>query len=330
MIAAMNDSEAADWAIRRENGPLSPGDQRAFEAWLAGDERRAGALLRADAALVYLDRGRALAGLAQAEDSPEPEAEEPAWMSRRMLVGGGMAALVAIGAGIAGLVKLPRSDVIATGVGEIKRTPLADGSVATVNTASRLTVAMTGDVRNVSLDDGEAWFEVAHDQARPFVVQAGDVSVRAVGTAFSVRRTETGVDILVTEGVVEAWRADQPDKATRIEQGERGFIAEEARLADSIPGEVVAVQSSTEIDRSLAWRNGDLALNGETLDYAVAEINRYNRRKLIVDNVELGRAPIVGYFKVNEPENFARSVAVLFDASVHVTDNAIRLDTKKE
>ncbi|WP_144034456.1 FecR domain-containing protein [Sphingomonas sp. IBVSS2] len=340
MTSASNDSEAADWAIRRENGPLSEPEQRAFETWLAGDERRAGALLRADAALAFLDRGRALAGLSFNEvphasgyvPDSEPEfgegIEQAHWLSRRKLVGSGMAALVAVG--ITSFLALPRTEKIVTQLGEVKRTPLADGSVATVNTASRITVAMSKNMRNISLDDGEAWFEVAHDRARPFVVRAGDVSIRAVGTAFSVRRTDGGVDILVTEGVVEAWRDDQSATPSRIAQGERAFVADAKGSNVNIAQNAVAVRADSEIDRTLAWRNGDLALNGETLDYAVEELNRYNRRKIIVGDRELGRSPIVGYFKVNEPENFAHSVASLFNARAQFGREVIRIDTNQK
>nr|WP_279589439.1 FecR domain-containing protein [Sphingomonas leidyi] len=236
-----------------------------------------------------------------------------------------MAALVAVG--IAGFLALPRTERIVTQLGEIKRTPLADGSVATVNTASRITVAMSKNMRNVSLDDGEAWFEVAHDRTRPFVVRAGDVSIRAVGTAFSVRRTDGGVDILVTEGVVEAWRDDQSTTPSRIAQGERAFVADAKGRDVNIAQNAVVVRTDSEIDRTLAWRNGDLALNGETLDYAVEELNRYNRRKIIVGDRELGRSPIVGYFKVNEPDNFAHSVASLFNARAQFSQEGIRIDT---
>src|SRR3546814_7113773 len=97
--------------------------------------------------------------------------------------------------GITGLDFLAMPDQqIQTAIGEIRRVPLSDGSLAAVNTQTTLDVTMKPEVRQVALKDGEAWFQVAKDRARPFVVEIGDVRVRAVGTAFAVTRTAAGVD----------------------------------------------------------------------------------------------------------------------------------------
>src|SRR3546814_1377093 len=90
----------------------------------------------------------------------------------------------------------------------------------------------------------------------PFVVDVGSVRIRAVGTAFSVRRNPEGVDVLVTEGVVETWTEGHEAARTRIAQGERSFVAAGTR-------DIVAVKAADEIDRALAWRSGGLAFNGE-------------------------------------------------------------------
>src|SRR3546814_7180012 len=116
----------------------------------------------------------------------------------------------------------------------------------------------------------------------PFVVDVGSVRIRAVGTAFSVRRNPEGVDVLVTEGVVETWTEGHEAARTRIAQGERSFVAAGTR-------DIVAVKAADEIDRALAWRSGGLAFNGEPLSYAVAELNRSNRRKLVVEDPVLAR-----------------------------------------
>jgi transmembrane sensor len=318
---AMDEDGAARWAIRRDTGALAADEQAELDLWLAADERREGALLRAEAALVYLDRGRALAG--QAPDPEEIATEESSnarLFSRRKLVGGG-ALIAAAVAGIGGGLLWPAGESFTTTIGEVRRLSLADGSVATINTASRLTVAMAKQTRRITLDDGEAWFEVAHDKARPFLVSAGDVHVRAVGTAFSVRRHADGVDILVTQGVVETWIGDGNTAPTRLSGGERAFVADAT-------AQIVAVPAGAEIERALAWRSGGLALNGEPLDYAVAELNRYNRRKLVIDDPVLGRTPIVGYFKVDDPDRFMRSVAVLLDARITASGGDIHIAPK--
>jgi transmembrane sensor len=311
--ARTDDEDAAvRWAIRLDGEPLSDDEQVALDAWLEEEPRRRGALLRAEAALAYLDRGRALA-----------EHETPTRYDRRMgrrafLIGGSLSGLTA--AGVLGffLTTRPRPVEIQTAIGEVRRVPLADGSVASVNTNSKVAVAIAGQRRDVKLEDGEAWFQVAHDKERPFIVEAGEVRVQAVGTAFSVRRREGGADVLVTEGVVEAWVVGHEDQKTRIAAGSKSFVA------DATPAMEV-VEASTDIDRALAWRTGELALNGESLSYAASELNRYNTRKLVIDDARLGREPLVGYFRTDQPENFSRAVATMVGGKVVVDGDTIRI-----
>lgn len=178
--------------------------------------------------------------------------------------------------------------------------PLADGSLATLNTASCIAVAMAPERRTLTLEVGEAWFRVAPDKTRPFVVEAGGIRVQAIGTAFSVRRRGEGADGLVTEGTIETWVVGHEASRRRISGGSRGFVFE------AQPAIEVAA-APQEIKRQLAWRSGELVLDGETLAYAVGEINRYNLRKLVLADPALRSTPLVGYFRTTEPENFGRA-----------------------
>lgn len=314
----MDDDGAPRWAIRRDAGPLTSDEQQAFDAWLSADERRAGALLRAEAALVYLGTDPTLTEVESTSPGPEEEAAKQSGFSRRWFLAAGALTSAAAAAGIAGVVLMSSGREFSTAVGEVRRLPLADGSIATVNTASRIDVAIQPERRHITLEEGEAWFQVAHDARRPFVVDVGNVRVRAVGTAFSVRRNPEGVDVLVTEGVVETWTVGHEADRVRIAGGQRTFVAEDTR-------DIVAVNAQDEIERALAWRNGGLAFNGEPLSYAVAELNRYNHRKLMVEDPVLARTPIVGYFRTGEPDDFARSVAPLIGAHVEIGPDEMRL-----
>ncbi|MEZ0497316.1 FecR domain-containing protein [Sphingomonas sp. IW22] len=311
----MNDDDAARWAIRLGEGALTSAEEQALDDWLRADERRQGALLRAEAALAYLDRGRALAETL-VETSNDDEA--PSWARRRFLIGGSsLAGLTA--AGVAGLVLTrPAQIEIRTALGEIRRVPLPDGSVASVNTASDVAVVMADKRRGVRLNDGEAWFQVAHDKSRPFVVEAGKVRVQAVGTAFSVRRRDDGADVLVTEGVVEAWVDGHEDQRTRIAAGSKSFVADDAKP-------IKVTSAGNMIDRALSWRTGELALNGESLDYAVAELNRYNAHKIVIDTPALGRESLVGYFRVDQPEGFGQAIEATMAAKMTIEGDSIHL-----
>jgi transmembrane sensor len=309
----LND-QAAEWAIRAEEHGSDPKVVAALEAWLAEDPRRQGAFLRAQAALSFLDRGRALADPAQpvvVDRTPfmrAPFRLADALVSRRRLLIGGGVAGGAVAAGAAGLFILAQGEAYDTRLGEMRRVPLADGSVATINTDSQVVADLKPAVRSIKLAKGEAWFKVAHDPKRPFVVEAGDVRIRAIGTAFSVRRRDGGADVLVTEGVVDTWVVGQEGRKIRLAAGSRAFVTQ------TQPIQAVAT-AGDEIERTLAWRDGQIALYGETLADAATEFNRYNARKLVIADPQLASEKVVGQFSADDPEAFAKAAASTLGAT---------------
>ena len=108
------------------------------------------------------------------------------------------------------------------------------------------------------------------------------------------------------------------DRRTRIAAGSKSFVAEDAR-----PIEVASADGT--IDRALSWRTGELALNGETLEYAVSELNRYNARKIVIDTPALGRESVVGYFRVDQPEGFSQAIKATMAARMSVQGDTIHL-----
>lgn len=137
----LGEDEVLGWAIRLDGEQLSEGEQRALDEWLDEDERRQGALLRAQATLAYLDRGRALAPSSESATSSSAVEETPLIARRGFLIVGAASGLLA--AGFGGLVLLhPGVENITTSLGEVRRVPLADGSVASLNTDSRIAVAI--------------------------------------------------------------------------------------------------------------------------------------------------------------------------------------------
>ena len=298
--------EAADWAVTLDAGTLDPETQIRFDSWLDGDSRSRGALLRAQAGLSLIL-------------TPEAEehlvAQQPKRPDRRALIIGMSAAAAAVG----GLVLFPvlEGRRYSTDIGEIRRVPLADGSLAAINTNTEIAVDLQPNRREVRLDRGEAWFQVAKDPSRPFVVMAGDARVRAVGTAFSVRRRSMGVEVLVTEGVVEVW-SGKAGGMRRVSAGNQIFVSDTA-------GPAKAVHRPVEMDRALAWRDGQIVLDGDTIAAAVSEFNRYNTRKIVITDPQLEGRRIVGWFHTNEPESFARAVAASENAGIDESGGVIML-----
>jgi transmembrane sensor len=299
--------QAVLWATRIDAGSVDPDSNADLQRWLEEDPRRRGGLLRAQATLSFLDRGRALAGVV-----PRPKPRLILVRRKLMFVGTALAASL-IGVAIL----MVRPDRYDTRLGEIRQVPLSDGSLVEINTQSTVEVTMHPNVREVTLARGEAWFRVAHDKKRPFIVSAGRIRVRAVGTAFSVRRRDDGADVAVTDGVVATWTVGDEDHPVQVAAGSKAYVA------DYEPPKVV--EASSEVERSLAWREGEIALEGETLGEAVAQFNRYNARKLVISDPTLADEKLVGQFRATEPEAFAGAVASTLGATVEEERDAIRL-----
>jgi transmembrane sensor len=148
---------------------------------------------------------------------------------------------------------------------------------------------------------------VAKDAARPFVVEAGGVFVRAVGTAFYVRRERDDVDVLVTEGVVQVESPAGPP--VPVVCGERAHVG-----ADLRP--VVSAEKPETIERELAWRAVRLEFEGLPLGAVVAEFNLRNTLQLAIGDVAAGRVKVAGTFQADKPAAFARLLEAGFGIAV--------------
>jgi len=201
---------AAEWVMRLDRG-LSPAEQDEYLHWLAADARHGEAMARYRRTWEAFDR---LAGLqASVEAVPDPDLLRPRDRSARRWLGWVTVPLAAAAA-LAVIhwtrepAATPRPPVSSPAVAEslqltpIKERTLVDGSTIRLNRGAQVAVEFSPAERRVRLERGEAAFEVAKDAARPFVVVAGGVAVRAVGTAFNVRLDSIAVEVLVTAGLV--------------------------------------------------------------------------------------------------------------------------------
>ncbi|MFC3580385.1 FecR family protein [Sphingomonas hylomeconis] len=305
------DEAAAAWAVRRDAAPLGAAQQAALDAWLASDPRCRGAYLRAQAGLRYIDQARV------AQDIAQPLVDQPAPRPRRSWkrYAAGLAGVTAIAAAALFYMMTPLE--FATGVGELRRVALVDGSTATLNTDSDLRVAFADTERRITLDRGEAWFQVAKDKHRPFVVHAGDVRVRATGTAFAVHRLADGADVVVSEGSVLAWIEGNNRPPAAIPAGRRVAL----HATDPAPARIELVKPAA----ALAWRDGAISLEGQTIAAAASEFNRYNRLQIEIADPALGRQRVVGYFQLSRPDQFARAAAQMSGAQVRTRPDRIVL-----
>jgi transmembrane sensor len=198
----------------------------------------------------------------------------------------------------------PTGSSYSTAIGGLAAVPMPDGSRVTLNTDSAIRVAVTQTERKVNLEHGEAFFEVAKDPSRPFVVLAGDKRVVAVGTKFSVRRDRDEVRVAVSEGRVRVERAESRGGEAPATQVGAGAIA---RAGDA--GVLVQQKSLPELEDGLSWRNGFLVFRDTPLADAVAEFNRYNTRKIVIEDPAVAAIRIGGNFRSTNVDAFVRLLA---------------------
>lgn len=311
------DAEAADWAARIDHGPLTAGQERAFQAWLCEDVRCMGAFGRMRALALFSERAKALGPGFDPGDFASTLSQ-----SRRMLLrtGGAIAATLLVGT-IAGW-KLWRPGArFRTGKGEMKVVALKDGSVVTLNTDSEIVVNYSEKLRAVELVRGEALFDVAKNRAKPFVVAAGETSVRVVGTSFSVSRFDAApIQVLVREGIVEVFKPLAAEvKPVRISANTIAVAPQDK--ADIAARPVPMAQ----VHRAMAWQEGQIAFEGETLAQAAAEFSRYSDTRIIIDDPALAKEEIAGLFKATDPVGFAHTIAISLNAHARIEEGEVRL-----
>ena len=311
------DRQAAEWAARLESGDLTPEEREAFDAWLAADIRHLGAYARVEAGLVRLERLRAVGACTLRAQTP---VVAPIWTRRRIVLTGTTAAGLAAAA-IVGAIVLQDSGprAFATDIGETRTVALSDGSIVTLNTDSRMSVRYTKTERRIHLDRGEAFFKVAKNRARPFIVDALNTEVRAVGTSFTVRALpQRPIQILVQEGVVEVTRTGALD-GVRVRA-----VAQTQTLVPAVAPIVTHVVPLPQVARNLAWRYGRIALENETLGDAAEEFARYSNTRIVVDPAVANRT-VTGRFASNDPVGFARAAASVLNLHVEVGAEEVRI-----
>ena len=218
-----------------------------------------------------------------------------------------------------GWIGWPHDSSYRTAVGRVEAVPIKDGSIVTLNTDSGIRVAVTETERRVDLEKGEAFFEIAKDPKRPFVVQAGAARIIAVGTKFSVRREGDDVRVIVTEGRVRVEHAGPRQRAqtTLISAGSVALAGESGVLVED--------RALAEVEDRLSWRHGFVIFHETPLADAVAEFNRYNTRQIVIANRALESIRIGGTFRTENVEAFVRLLSEGFPITVDESEDRITL-----
>lgn len=320
---------AAEWLVRRDRG-LTPAEQDGFLDWLAADPRHGEWLA--------LHRGVVADFTALATWRPEHGTEpNPDLLARApirfpparprfhrlvpaALAAAAVLALIAVWWRANSTAPAPA----ATALTDLQRRILEDGSSVELNHGAVVSTAFTAGERRATLVSGEAYFTIAKNPDRPFIVRAGGVDVRAVGTAFSVRVDDAAVEVLVTEGRVALAGAERaaapapprspvsadpggrflPPPAAEVPAGHRATVS----LTTAAPPRIVPV-SARAIAQHLNWQPQLLDFSSAPLAAAVAEFNRRNRVQFRLADESLAAMPVVASIRSDNTEGFAKFLA---------------------
>lgn len=321
--------QAALWCVRLADDDLSRAEHAELQAWFDADETHRGLLddavtawraIEAQAArpgMIAL-RGEALEDLRRAQRGrwARPAQRPALWTALAACL------VVAVAAGVAWRASLP--DIYRTTEGERRIVELADGSRASLDSATVLKVKYDGGRRRLWLDSGRAKFSVAKDPLRPFSVAAGDKLVVATGTVFSVERLTSQMRVVLYEGHVAVLddRTGRSETPVPIRIGTvpaEKLLTPDHELVTSTASDA-AVVSPTDPARARSWENGQLVFQDEPMDLAVERVNRYARDKLRIGDPGVGRLRISGVFTSGDTTAFVDGVTAVLPVHAVATN----------
>ncbi|MBL8270960.1 FecR family protein [Steroidobacter sp.] len=295
-------SDASDWLLRLRDEQASPEDMAQWLQWYEADERHKQAFDEMQA--LWNEAGRlpdpprtfdvdrmieetaaaaqvrSISGVPQSSAAPR----------RRMWVGAVAASVLAAVVGFAWIqwTSQPAAPVL------VREAHLPDGSMVQLAAKSNITTQYTAEERVLEMPEqaGEAYFSVAKHQQRPFIVKVGALRVRAVGTAFNIRRARERVVVTVTEGTVEVFRRDTASGSNGSAEVLRVVAGQQ--LAWTMSGGMAPTIESADTAQALAWQQGRLEYLNEPLAAVIEDINRYSQQRLVLGDAEVGELTFSG------------------------------------
>jgi transmembrane sensor len=319
--------EATDWLIRAREGELTPAEREQLAGWLAESPKNVREYLETGELWVALQshdirpseskehllelmRNHESSNVFELRASEHPKKAEsereksaavataqPRWV--RPLAAAAASATIAL---LAWTYSSTDANVYKTARGEQRYIVLSDNSVVQLNTLSTLVVHMDKQQRNIELMQGEAYFRVAHDLTRPFVVRTPYARVRALGTAFDVYNRAESTRVAVIEGKVTVHSSAVPASGVPAPNPEANTgVPLEAGQQVTVSHTVQPESMPVKAQNTTAWLQRRIVLDNDTVATAVAEFNRYNKAQIRVDTKELAALRINGVFNADDP-----------------------------
>jgi transmembrane sensor len=310
---------ADEWFAYRHSPDWTPQDQSVFDAWMRANPSHAADYSECERLWDVRNRLAANSDLVRAAfgaaglNGPRHLRAVPAPRPWKWTAAVALAAGVAV---LAWIVVAPGRavvdpDAVATAHGQQREMSLSDGSKVHLNTDTLVVARLDDRERRVVLKRGEAFFDVARDSQRPFVVEVGTTEVRVVGTKFSVRESEGKVEVLVSDGLVNV--VPEAKKAT-TEAWERVELTRGNRLQYDTGQKLMRV-AHVDPDRLLLWRGGMIEFDNSSLEDAVSELNRYAAKPLSIEDQRLRGIKFSGGFRVGDVSAVLFTLRERFDVA---------------
>jgi transmembrane sensor len=312
---------AADWWVRLRAPDAADDTIDQWLAWTQADPRHLETFERVNelaARMGSLDR---VSSQSLINAFARPAARKRQWLP--LAAAASLAAVMLAGAVYVGWMRFASgvdTQVYNSAIAQNRNFTLPDGTQVALGAASTMTSQFSGEQRRIELKNGEAFFQVVHDSSRPFVVAAGDVSVRDIGTAFDVRRTGERVTIAVTEGRVEILD-------TNLKPGEA------QRTLEVTAGQMVSYDPSTSRmtvgniapEQATAWRNDRLEFIDEPLSVVIDNLNRYSAQPLHIADTDLSNLSYTGSIRTDAIDSWLGALPQVFPLRVSKQANQVIL-----
>lgn len=336
--------EAAEWFVLIDAGDATDKDKARFAEWLNASPLHAreyaeisglwdeaafyGAeIIPAPAVIQLYPDTKTSSPYSDNRTAPAPD-KTPFWQEWRKMAAALMVGIL-LSSAVAHFSGLPAPDIEVAAVqnyqttkGESRRFRLEDGSFVQLNTDSALTVSYSDAFRELTLLQGEAFFNVAKDPQRPFIVAVDTTRVQAVGTQFNINKRREKIEVTVLEGKVRVSEEtpDHPQKwLTDLVKGEQVVTRALSAPASLASQMVLQRQDHLNLRAVLSWRDNKLTFDDRDLSDVVEDFNRYNNKVLILADPTLNQIKVSGTFNPHDPKSFAQSLTRIAPVQLQTT-----------
>lgn len=306
---------AANWYVRRQDHSWTAADEAALHTWLNADQVHRQAYAQLDATWEEFSgvaRPRIASDNTQTTTAAISQTVTGGWLSGILqsvrIAPALLATTVLMVGGWFIYDNTPRYETrLSTTHAGVQTLDLPDGSHIALNIDSQLTVRYYPRKREITLAQGEAYFQVAPDTGKPFTVTTAHSTVRVLGTTFNVQTTPASLDVKVMQGKVEVKTDRHPREQILLTANQRVNIdiASDRHTLLSVKGDAVG-----------DWRSGQLVWSSTPLTYVLQDLSRYLGHDIALKDTRLAKLPVTGFAATGKPDQFLAALPDLLPVKV--------------